>query len=58
MGAGVEVIENERELELITYLVPYFPVTPTFLVRLVIFAVVAVMNFGWMGSTQEVEFRL
>ncbi len=29
---------------LIAYLVPYLPVTPTFLVLFVIFAVVAVMN--------------
>lgn len=31
----------------VTYLVPYFPVTPTFLVLFVILAVVAVMNGVW-----------
>jgi hypothetical protein len=40
----------------VTYLVPYFPVTPTFFVLLVILAEVAVMN--WCVEIEDLRSRL
>ena len=43
--------------DITTYLVPYLPVTPTFLVLFVILADVAVMNGGWRwGTFNDVDF--
>ena len=39
-----------------TYLVPYLPVTPTFLVFFVIFAVVAAMNVDGNGGVHFSRF--
>jgi len=50
---------RRAESRFVTYLVPYFPVTPTFLVLFVILAEVAVMNgFEVVSLKMEPKFEV